>query len=102
MFCAGPYTIANRPVIVKGWAPDFDFHAENLKLVPLWVQLPNLPLNCWGHDSLSRIGSTLGTPLFADDCTSQQTRISYARMLVEIDITRPLVHKIMVESPGGK
>lgn len=99
---SGPYTIANRPVIVKSWSADFDFHNEILKVVPLWIQLPNLPLTCWGLESLSRIGSTLGIPLFADECTSNQSRISYARLLVEIDVTRPLLHKIMVENPDGK
>lgn len=24
-------------------------------MIPIWVKLPNLPLNCWGSDSLSRI-----------------------------------------------
>jgi len=100
--CSGPYTIANRPVIVKSWSSDFDFQNEILRVVPLWIKLPNLPLICWGPESLSRIGSTLGNPLFADECTSQQSRISYARLLVEIDITRPLLHKILVESPVGK
>jgi len=71
-------------------------------VIPLWIQLPNLPLICWGPDSLSRIGSTLGKPLFADECSSKQTRISYARILIEIDITIPLLHKILVESPDEK
>jgi len=71
-------------------------------MVPLWIQLPNLPLTCWGLDSLSRIGSTLGNPLFADECTSRQSRISYARLLVENDVTRPLLYKVMVESLDGK
>lgn len=57
---AGPHTIANRPVIVKEWVMNFDFEKEILKVIPLWVQLPNLPLNCWSMDSLSRIGSVLG------------------------------------------
>ncbi|XP_056685637.1 uncharacterized protein [Spinacia oleracea] len=102
VLCSGPYTIANRPAIVKGWSADFNFNTEILKLIPLWIKLPNLPLNCWGMDSLSRIGSTLGNPLFADECTTTQNRISFARMLVEVDVTHPLLHKVMVEDPHGK
>ncbi|XP_021848022.1 uncharacterized protein [Spinacia oleracea] len=101
ILCAGPYTIANRPVIVKEWAPNFNFSTEVLTMVPLWIQLPSLPLNCWGVDSLSRIGSILGKPLFANECTTNQTRISYARMLVEIDVTQPLCYKVMVEGSNG-
>ena len=64
-------------------------------------RLPNLPLHCWTEDSLSRVGSTLGVPLFADACTSQQLRISFARLLIEMDITQPLPTEIQVEDASG-
>ncbi|XP_019232866.1 PREDICTED: uncharacterized protein LOC109213514 [Nicotiana attenuata] len=99
---SGPSTINSRPVITKAWAPDFDFEEEVLKTLPLWVKLPNLHLNCWGADSLSRIGSGLGTPIYADECTTKVERISYARILVEMDITRPLPMKITVKDPNGR
>lgn len=74
---------------------------EVLKEIHLWVRLPNLPLNCWSGDSLSRVGSVIGKPICADECTTQQNRISYARMLVEVDITKPLIYKIQIEGEKG-
>ena len=50
---------------------------------------------------MSRVGSTLGVPLFADACTSQQLRISFARLLIEMDITQPLPTEIQVEDASG-
>lgn len=97
----GPYMLANRPVIVKEWKADFCLEKEILKEIPLWIRLPNLPLNCWSGDSLSRIGSVIGKPICADECTSQQNRVSYARLLIEIDITKPLVYKIPIEGENG-
>lgn len=97
----GPYMLASRPVIVKEWCPDFCFENEVLKEVPLWVWLPRLPLTCWSEDSLSQIGSVIGKPICADEYTSQQQRISYARMLVEVDITKPLIYKIPIEGENG-
>ncbi|KAL2930489.1 hypothetical protein RDABS01_035899 [Bienertia sinuspersici] len=44
------------------WYPKFNFHEEVLHTVPLWVKLPNLPLNCWTFYSLSRMGSALRVP----------------------------------------
>ncbi|XP_059315396.1 uncharacterized protein LOC132066006 [Lycium ferocissimum] len=44
---SGPYMLNNRPVIVKGWTPGFNFNDEVLRTIPLWVRLPNLPLSCW-------------------------------------------------------
>lgn len=80
---------------------DFCFEKEVSKEVLLWVRLPKLPLTYWSGDSLSRIGSVLGKPICVDECTSQQKRISYARMLVEIDITQPLTYKIQIKGEGG-
>ncbi|XP_069154420.1 uncharacterized protein [Solanum lycopersicum] len=70
--------------------------------MPLWVNFPKLPLNCWGVGSLSRIASAIGVPLFADECTTKQTRISYARMLVEVNVTKAIPQKITVVDPNGK
>lgn len=97
----GPLMIANRPIIIKDWVADFSFEKEVLKEVPLWIRLPKLPLSCWSADSLSRIGSVIGKPVCADECTSQQLRISYARLLVEVDVTKPLIYKVQEEDDDG-
>ncbi|KAK4369245.1 hypothetical protein RND71_013037 [Anisodus tanguticus] len=51
--------------------------------------------------SLSSIESTLGTPLFADDCTISEARISFARLLVEMNVTKPLPKSIKAQDPEG-
>lgn len=48
------------------------------------------------------MGSTLGVPVCADECTSRQLRVSFARILVEIDITKPLPSCLSVDDPSGK
>lgn len=42
----GPYYLLRRPVIMKPWIPEFNLKEEILTTIPLWVKLPNLPLNC--------------------------------------------------------
>lgn len=59
------------------------------------VKLPTL--NCWSANSLSRIGSTLGVPLCADDCTSTQSLIC----LVEMDVTKALPGSITIMDDSG-
>ncbi|XP_070040441.1 uncharacterized protein [Nicotiana tomentosiformis] len=68
---SGPHMLNNRPVIVKVWEAGFDFNKEVLRMIPLWIKLPNLPLNCWSTTSLSCIGSVLGRPVYADECTTK-------------------------------
>ncbi|XP_060200122.1 uncharacterized protein LOC132628354 [Lycium barbarum] len=53
-------------------------------------------------ESLSRIGSGLGVPLSADACTSNFDRISYARVLVKMDVTKKLVRELKIKDPSGR
>ncbi|XP_056687533.1 uncharacterized protein [Spinacia oleracea] len=98
----GPHLFFGKPMIIKPWKASFDFCEESLRVIPIWVKFPNLPLNCWSTDSLSRIGSSLGVPLFADACTTQQDRISFARLLIEMDVTIPLPDCVWIEDNVGK
>uniref|UniRef100_M1BIT4 Endonuclease/exonuclease/phosphatase n=1 Tax=Solanum tuberosum TaxID=4113 RepID=M1BIT4_SOLTU len=99
---SGPHMMNNKPIIVKVWSAEFDFNKEVLQTVPIWVKYPNLPLSCWSQDSLSRISSGLGVPLYADECTTKVERISFARVLVEMDVARELPKKLKVEDPNGR
>ncbi|KAG5614545.1 hypothetical protein H5410_014369 [Solanum commersonii] len=99
---SGPHLLNNRPIIVKVWSPEFDFNKEVLQTIPIWVKYPNLPLSCWCMDSLSRISSGLGEPLYADECTTKVDRISFAKVLIEMDVARELPRKLKVEDPSGR
>ncbi|XP_075081949.1 uncharacterized protein LOC142166464 [Nicotiana tabacum] len=99
---AGPYSINNGPMILKQWTPDFDFNAEFLTELPLWVKFPNLLMSCWSRDLLIRIASAIGVPKYADECTAKQTRISFARMIIEVNVIKALPSEITVMDPSGK
>lgn len=91
-----------KSITVKIRSADFDFNKEVLRTVPIWVKYPNLPLNCWSMDSLSRISSGLGMSLYADECTRKVERISFVRVLVDMDVARELSKKLKVEDPNGR
>lgn len=55
----------------------------------------------WGVDSLRRIASAIDSPLFADEYTTKQTRISYARLLIEVNVTKPVPQEITVKDSSG-
>lgn len=99
---SGPHTLNNIPIIIKAWEDNFDFNDETLSRIPLWVKFPNLPLNCWCMESLSRISSVLENPIYADECTSNIERSSFARVLIEMDVTKPLPQSIKVKDPSGE
>lgn len=53
-------------------------------------------------DSLSRIGSGRGNPIYADECKTKVEKISYPIILVEMDITKPLPTRITVKDPSDR
>lgn len=97
----GPYTIRNMPMLLTEWKPDFNLKNDMLRTIPIWEKLPQLPLYMWGAKSLSKIGSVLGTPLMTDECRANRYHISYARILVEIDITQEIVKEIPIRDKDG-
>ncbi|CAO2827239.1 unnamed protein product [Amaranthus hypochondriacus] len=98
----GPYFLNRAPMVVKRWSKTFDFQEEILRVIPVWIRLPSLPLHCWGVETLSRIVSAVGVPIIADDCTAKQLKVSYARVLVEVDITQEFIKEIKVRDDSGR
>ncbi|XP_058742497.1 uncharacterized protein LOC131614990 [Vicia villosa] len=98
----GPYFFRNIPLMLKEWGPDFNFKRDMLHTLPLWITLPQLPLHLWGANSLSKIGSAIGVPLVTNECTANKLRISYARILVEIDITKELTKEVAIKDCEGR
>lgn len=80
--------LRKQPVIIKSWSEEFDFRKEILRSILVWIKLPNISLACWSADSLSRIGSVVGIPLYADECTAKQSRVSYSRLLIQMDVIK--------------
>lgn len=93
--------MGSRPIIVKRWSHAFSLKDEILRVVPIWVQFPNLPLNCWVVQTLSNIVSVIGLPLYADKCPSKQQRFSFASVLVEVDLTKPLHKNVTIGGRDG-
>lgn len=80
----------------------FDFRSEVLFKFPIWVRYPRLPLVCWGTDSLCRISSLVGIPLFADECTIKQLRFSYTTIQVQVDVTKHIPPSVLVVRVDGR
>lgn len=71
-------------LILKQWHRMMKLSKEDKKSIPVWVKFYNIPLEYWDEDGLSRIASAVGVPLFMDQPTSSGSRISFARVCVNI------------------
>ncbi|XP_019241653.1 PREDICTED: uncharacterized protein LOC109221639 [Nicotiana attenuata] len=96
---AGPYSYHNKPFILQNWERDFYFDPKCITTIPLWIHLPSLSAGYWTADALSKVASAVGLPLYTDKFTAKLNKISYARVLVKVDITKPLVEEIEIVTP---
>ncbi|KAJ6868613.1 hypothetical protein NC651_033633 [Populus alba x Populus x berolinensis] len=97
----GPYSVYGCPLLLQPMSEYFDFSAENMTKVPVWVRFPNLPLKCWSIQGLSKIASVLGKPLQSDKFTATMERLSFARVLIELDLLDELPSSIPICLPNG-
>ncbi|KAJ6376307.1 hypothetical protein OIU76_025440 [Salix suchowensis] len=98
----GPYLVFGRPLMLREMPEFFNFNSSEMSTLPVWIKLPNLPLSCWSGICLSKIASVIGNPIQCDMLTSSMTRLSYARVLVEIDLRKNLRDYVKVCLPNGE
>ena len=97
----GPWHMANRPLVLKHWQPSLPLAREDVNKVPVWVRLYNVPFEYWTSKGLSFVASAVGCPLHADHITLSRTRLSYARVCVEIDARDELIDDFDFQCSNG-
>ena len=99
-----PWSYEKQLVILQEFDDESSPKDIELKWVPFWVQIFNLPLKCRTKDIGWAIGSKLGEVL---EVNVSDSRVQWARCLrvrVNIDVTKRLVRgkKITVEGGEGR
>lgn len=73
------------PLLLKQWGPGMKLDVKSLQTLPIWIKLPDLDLQFWTVNMLSRIASMVGKPCGIDKLTRDRVGLSYARIMVEVD-----------------
>ena len=94
----GPWLFAGRYMVLRKWSPGLPLSKANLSRIPVWAKFHNVPIELWSEEGLSHIASVVGHPLYADAATEACSRITFARICVEIDASRALVEEFEVEA----
>ena len=97
----GPYFAYGSNLMLKILPSCFRFEGTDISSVPIWIQLPGLPLDCWNARALSKIVSKVGKPITTDKMTRTKERLSFARVLVEVDVSSEVVSDVEIRLPTG-
>ncbi|KAI9126636.1 hypothetical protein K1719_002232 [Acacia pycnantha] len=93
----GPWVIADAYLNVARWRPEFDPKMATIDSVVAWVRFPDLPAPLFDKKFLLSLGNSIGKAIRLDIHTAQRTRGKFARMCVELDLTKPLIPEFCVE-----
>ncbi|KAK2653124.1 hypothetical protein Ddye_012980 [Dipteronia dyeriana] len=93
-----PWVIANQYLVVQKWKPNFVPGYENIQCMPIWVRLSKLPMKWIDSELLWNIRGMLGTTCKVDPITAAQARGRFARISMEIDISKPPKGALNIDS----
>ncbi|KAI9079593.1 hypothetical protein K1719_038420 [Acacia pycnantha] len=94
----GPWVISDAYLSVSRWKPEFNPRREKIESLVAWVRFPELPAPLFDKKFLLNLGNAIGKAIRLDIHTAQRTRGKFARMCVELDLTKPLIPSYFVEN----
>ncbi|KAI9102267.1 hypothetical protein K1719_023469 [Acacia pycnantha] len=79
------------------WRPEFNPKSALIESVVAWVRFSDLPAPLFDKKFLLNLGNVIGKAIKLDIHTAQRARGKFARMCVELDLTKPLVLEFEIE-----
>ncbi|KAK8502910.1 hypothetical protein V6N12_054137 [Hibiscus sabdariffa] len=96
VLAGGPWTIFGHYLTVQQWSPEFSTATSHPTQVMVWISLPGLPVPLYKKSLIEEIGESIGHVIKLDYQMEWGRRGRFARLAISIDLSKPLVSKIMV------
>ncbi|XP_031119048.1 uncharacterized protein LOC116022464 [Ipomoea triloba] len=89
----GPWIILGHYLTVQEWVPNFIPWKNKLIKLLVWMRFPSLPIEYFEEDFMMKIGKEVDRPVKVDYTTSLVSKGKFARICVELDMSKPLLSK---------
>ncbi|KAG2328737.1 hypothetical protein Bca52824_011465 [Brassica carinata] len=86
--------VADVPLVVHEWSPETTMNPPDLSSLPMWVDLKGVPNSLFSHKGLKCLARAAEKFVKLHPNTEKCTHLDVARILVEVDLNKPLVEKI--------
>jgi len=100
IWTAGTVSLQLGLLRLSQWTKDFNHYSQTQTHTSLWIRLVALPQEYWRERTLKEIASVVGTPISIDGPTRNRAFGHYARILVDIDLSKRVYDEILVEREG--
>ncbi|XP_020676334.1 uncharacterized protein LOC110095229 [Dendrobium catenatum] len=98
----GPWFVNEHIVRMEKWTPEFNSSTIKGLTSPIWIRMPNLPLQCWDEKNVACISSRIGKPIMLDGNMFHWGRKEFVRVCVRVKLDQPLSLGVWVDSMGGR
>ncbi|CAI0385447.1 unnamed protein product [Linum tenue] len=98
----GPWIIHDHYLVVHEWTPSFRVDEQLPPTVVAWVRFPGFPVQYYHSHLLKTIGNSLGRTIRIDYNTEAAQRGKFARIAVELDVSKPLALKFLLNGKWQK
>ena len=82
---SGPWFLNGTFISTQKWQPGFRVSEAKDNLLPIWVELPEIPVEFLVEPILKSIGNSLGRFIKADMKSISEKKLRFARLLVLMD-----------------
>ncbi|XP_050229293.1 uncharacterized protein LOC126678439 [Mercurialis annua] len=93
----GPWVMLGHYLSVQMWNEEFNCSMGCVHSIQAWIRLPGMPIHYYNKKVLRFIGQMVGKVVKIDYCTELAERGKFARIAVEIDLTKPLVAQFRID-----
>ncbi|KAK5843368.1 hypothetical protein PVK06_005823 [Gossypium arboreum] len=94
----GPWVIFGRYLIVWPWSPSFSTSQSGIESQVVWIRLLRLLEGYYSNCLLRAIGQTVGLVIKLDMHMDYACRGRFVRLAVCVDLRKPLVSKVRINS----
>ncbi|XP_021623881.1 uncharacterized protein LOC110623265 [Manihot esculenta] len=92
----GPWIVFGHNLTIQPWSLAFDPSNPYPSSIVSWIRIPNLPSSLYHKPILEQVGSMIGKVIKIDERTLLATRGRFAWLAVTVDLTKPLITRILV------
>ncbi|CAN0886133.1 hypothetical protein LINGRAHAP2_LOCUS15293 [Linum grandiflorum] len=93
----GAWMLGDTYLTIHCWLRGFDPCTTKVTTTMVWVELPDLPIEFYNPEVVMRIASKIGKPGWVDQATEEGAHGKFARVCVEVDLSKRLLLKYKIE-----
>ncbi|CAE6128896.1 unnamed protein product [Arabidopsis arenosa] len=94
--------IADIPLVVNEWNPETSLAPPDLSAMPMWIDLKGVHGFVFSHKGLEFISRSVGKFVKLHPNTERCFRLDVARLLVEVNLQKPLTEQISFANEKGE